>query len=188
MIQLKTTPQGYDVPIQAMQQFLYNQLLTTWSLQPADYTAYGRVYRNQTADGYTPEVFTGTGNDPNQPDYTDAFFDDTVKALSFFGVGESEKYNAGSTLTPVFLIFQVKVPDLKPAITHRADEEIRLDVQRLCTGRRYGLTMTGFETGIDNVFRDYSGWKKKDGIKFRDEHPWHCFRLNFQLLYNILDC
>lgn len=188
MMPLKTNPIGLDKPIQDLQQFLYQQLLAKWSLQDADYIAYGRAYRNQTDDGYSPEFFTGTGNDPNQPDYKDVFMDDTVKALSFFGVGESEKYNMGSTIASVFLIFQVNVPALKPTVVHRGDEEIRLDVQRLCQPRRYGFGMTGFETGIDNVFREYSGWKKKDGVKFRDQHPWHVFRLNFNLLYNILDC
>lgn len=188
VIFLKTNPVGTDKPIQVLQQFLYAQLGKIWNLQPADYTAYGRAYRNQTEDGYCPEVFVGIGNDPNQPEYKDAFFDDSVKALSFFGMGETEKYSVGSTIAPVFVIFQVNVPALKPSILHRGDEEIRLDVQRLCEPRKFGFTLTGFETGLDNVFREYSGWKKKDGIKFRDEHPWHAFRINFNLLYNILDC
>lgn len=188
MIKLKTSPAGPDAPIQSMQQFLYDQLRAIWGIREADYASYGRAYRNQTEDGYAPEVFTGVGNDRDQPDYTDAFFSDEVKVSSFFGLGESEKYSAGGVIAPVSLIFQVNVPALKPAILHRGDEEIRLDVQRLMQGRRFGFTLMGWETGIDNVFREYSGWKKKDGIKFRDEHPWHCFRLNFQLLYSIQHC
>lgn len=180
---LKTSPTGIDVPIQAMQVFLYGQLKTTWGLSDADYKAYGRAYRNQSDDnGYTPEAYTGNS------EYQEVLFDDTVKALSFFGAGETEKYNAGSSLAPVFMILMVNVPALKPNIVHRADEEIRQDVKRLWTMRRYGFTMTGTDTGIDNVFREYSGWRKKEGIKFRDMHPWHCFRINTSLLYENTNC
>lgn len=171
MILTKTKPVGVDILIQILQNFLYVQLQNTWGIAAADYTAYGRAYRNQTDDGYSPEVYMGSN------EYKDSFFDDTVKALSFFSVGENEKYNGGLTAN-VALIFCVNVAKLKPTIPWRADEEIRMDVQMLVKSPRFGFFLNGVETGIDNVFKEFSGWKKKEGIKFRDEHPWHCFRIN----------
>lgn len=183
----KPTVQGVDEAIQGMQTFLYNQLKNIWGLSDDDYKAYGRAYKNQDESGsYMPEVFVGVGNDPNQTDYQDTFFDDTVKAVSFFGMGESEKYSVGSSTVPVFMIFMVQIPTLKTGFTSRADEEVRQDVKRLWMAHRFGFTMTGTETGIANVFREYPSWAKK--VKFRDEHPWHCFRINSNLLYNLLNC
>lgn len=181
MIITKTNPVAEDVMIQALQTFLYNQLQKVWQIQPSDYTAYGRVYRNQTDDGYTPEVYMG-GNE-----YKDSFFDDSVKVSSFFGIGENQTYNGGLQ-TQVFLIFMVRVDLLKPNIAWRADAEIRNDVENLLKTGRKNFMLKGVETGIDNVFREYSGWKKKEGIKFRDTHPWHCFRINLSVNYGITNC
>lgn len=186
MIILKTKPVGVDIPIQHFQQYLYPQLLTTWNLADADYTCYGRAYRNQTADGYTPEVYDGS--DPQAIEYKEVLFDDTLKALSFFALGEDVKYDRGDSNAPVALIFMVNVPALKPGFTYRADEEIRNDVEKLCQIDRFEFRMTDFITGIDQVFKEYSGWKKKDGVKYRDMHPTHCFRLNFNVLFDINDC
>ncbi len=172
MIVTKTKPTGVDILIQALQNFLYVQLQNTWGIGTSDYTSYGRVYRNQTEDGYSPEVYLGSN------EYKDSFFDDTVKALSFFGIGETEKFNGG-LISNVFLVFCVQIPLLKPTYSWRADVEVRMDVEMLCKSPRFGLMFQGTETGIDNVFKEFSGWKKKEGIKFRDMHPWHCFRLNF---------
>lgn len=181
MIIKKDKPAGVDKLIQVYQQFLYDQLQKVWNIQAADYTSYGRVYRNQTADGYTPEAYTGTN------EYKDSFFDDTVKCSSFWGLGESQRYNGG-LVSPVFLIFQVRIDQLKPAIAWRGDEEVRVDVENLCKTGRFGFMFSGVETGIDNVFREFSGWKKKEGVKYRDTHPWHCFRLNFNITYPINNC
>jgi hypothetical protein len=142
---------------------------------------YGRAYRNQTQDGYTPELFIGG------IDYYDTFFDDTLSANSFFGVGDVTTIKDGSSTADCFLIFCVNLQKVKPG-NDRNDEAVHVDVQKLCIAEPYGFRATGWVTGIDSVFKEYSGWKKSDGIKFRDEHPYHCFRLNFKLLYNINDC
>lgn len=184
---VKTTPKGIDIPIQGLQTVLYDLLKKQWPVDDSTFDCHGRAYRNSNTDGYIPEVFTGSASTGGK-EYAEVFFDDRLKALCFFGAGESEKYSSGSSVAKVYLIFMVDVSKLKPAIDHRADEEIHVDVEKICAQKRLGFTFTGLETGIDTVFREYSGWRKKDGIKSRDMHPLHCFRLNFDLLYNIHDC
>lgn len=179
----KAKPAGVDINIQAYQKYLYAQLNRVWGTGDGDFDAYGRVYRNQTADGYAPEAYDGNG------EYKETFFDDikNKKGLFFFSVGEKQEYNGG-LLTPVSIIFEVNIPLLKPGYTWRADEEVRQDVENLVHAPRYGFMFKGLETGIDNVFREFSGWRKENGIKYDDEHPWHCFRLNFTSLYTISNC
>lgn len=175
---IKTGPIGIDIPIQKMQSYLYDKLTAKWN---TDYMSYGRAYRNQTDTGYTPEVYVGNN------EYQDVYFDDTVAALSFFGVGEQVSVNKSNIVADVFMVFMVDLSKIKPG-ANRNDEEARIDVERLIMGKPFGFNPSGFVTGIDSCFKEYSGWKKETGIKFRDTHPLHCFRLNFKLNYNVFDC
>ena len=185
----KTRPVGVDIPIQRHQSFLYTALKTVWGIQnDTSWNSHGRAYRNQTEDGYCPEVYVGVGNQPGSEEYREVLFDDQLTALSFYGMDEVGRNNTGNTTVGVFLVFMVNVLQLKPSITWRGDEEIRNDVEKLCQVDRFDMQWTGFVTGIDSVFKEYSGWRKNIGIKFRDMHPRHCFRLNFNLLFDINDC
>jgi hypothetical protein len=183
MLIKKEIPKGIDIPIQRLQEVLYKELKKKWGISDdISFDCYGRAYRNQTSDGYVPEVYKKNG------EYADVLFDDKLKALCFFGISDTQQYDAGSSLAKVFLIFMVNVKELKPGITHRGDEEIRVDAEEIACIKRHGFTLTGIETSLDRVFKEYSGWRVKDGIKFNDMHPLHCFRMNFDLLYNIFDC
>ena len=187
MMLVKPSPVGIDIPVQRMQMFLYPSLKKQWNItNDTDYDSYGRAYKNQTADGYSPEVFKGT--DAKKIDYKEVLYDDNLKALSFFLLGDVTKYDSGNSTAPVSLFFLVNVQSLKPAATYRADEEIRNDVERLCQNERFGFTMTEMVIGFDQVFREFSGWRKTQGMKYADMHPRHCFRLNFQVLYDINEC
>ena len=180
---------GVDIPVQRFQQFLYPQLKLVWSITTDDdYDCHGRAYKNQTSDGYIPEIFAGVGNDPDQPDYREVLLDDNKSALSFFVLGDVTRYDAGNTTATLSLTFLVNVPALKPALGYRGDEEIRNDVEKLCQIDRFGFRMTEIVIGVDQVFKEYAGWRKKEGMKFRDMHPYHCFRLNFSTLYDINAC
>jgi hypothetical protein len=177
----KSPVTGVDIPIQKLQSYLYPLVKGLWGLGDSTYNAYGRAYRNQTEDGYSPEVYTGLN------EYKDVYQDDTLSASSFFGVGEVQTVKASNQTADVFLIFMVDLSKIKPGAT-RNDEEAHIDIENLCKPKNFEFTFTGLVTGIDQVFKEYSGWKKKEGIKYRDMHPQHCFRLNFKLLYNIYDC
>lgn len=172
---------GVDIPIQKLQTALYTKLLALWPVTANTFNMYGRAYRNQTNDGYSPEVYAGNN------EYKDVYFDDSLAASAFFGLGDNQKTDKASTTADVFVIFMVDLSKIKPAAT-RNDEEARVDVERICLQRDYGFFLSNIITGIDQVFKEFSGWKNVQGIKFRDEHPWHCFRLNFKVTYNIYDC
>jgi hypothetical protein len=175
----KTNPVGVDRQIQDFQEVLYDLLKKKWGIiGDSAWGCYGRVYKNQTTDGYSPEAYVGNG------EYQEVYFDDNLMALSFFYVGDSTKHNRLSATAPVSLVFMVNVSKLKPKAVHRADEEIRLDVQSFCQTPRCGFMLTEFVTGIDSVFKDFSGMRKA-GTKYMDQHPLHCFRLDFSVSYNI---
>jgi hypothetical protein len=180
---LKPSVTGIDIPIQKYQTFLYNGLRAKWNIETM-FNMYGRAYRNQTQDGYTPEIYKG--ND----EYSDSYFDDTLHGSAFWGVGEQTKVSLEGDITAqVFVIFMVNLNFIKPSFSgQRNDEEVRVDVATLAVERFSGFFLTGIITGIDQVFKEYSGYKAVKGIKFRDMQPWHCFRLNFQVNYNIYDC
>lgn len=174
---LKQTPVGIDIPIQQMQTYLYSSLLTIWGLNDATYNAYGRAYNNATQDGYSPEVYNGNN------EYNEVFYDDRFAATSFFGLGNEVRVNNRAVTADVFIIFMLNLNLVKPGL-NRNDEECHIDVQKLATRIFYGFTCTGLIVGINQVFKEYSGWKKDKGIRFTDTHPQHCFRLNFKLQYN----
>lgn len=189
MIWTKASPVGIDIPVTRYQNFLYPALKEVWGIQDdVSYDCHPRAYKNQTADGYIPEVFIGVGNDPEQPEYKEVFLDDSKSALSFFALGDLTRFNEGDTTAQMSLTFLVNVQLLKPNTAWRGDEEIRNDVEKLCQISRFGFELMEIVTGYDQVFKEYSGWRKKDGMKFRDMHPNHCFRLNFSTLYDINDC
>lgn len=175
----KISPIGIDRPIQSYQSVFYDFFKKLWNLTDNDWNCYGRVYRNQTEDGYAPEAYVGNG------EYQEVFFDDTLKVLSFFGIGETIKFTNLSAIAQVSLVMMVNIPSVKQNILGIADEEIRNDVQNFCRTPRFSFEMQSFETGLDTVFKEYSGWRKKEGIKYRDQYPLHCFRINFNLIYNI---
>lgn len=174
MVVLKDNPQGVDKAIQALQVLLYEYLSAAWEV--SDYMCYGRCYRNQTKDGYVPEVFIGG------KDYKENFLDDRLSAISFFGY---EKNTMGLVnKAEVHLIFCVNTKTLKAGISHRADEEVRSDVERALGQFLYGTTITTL-IGLQRVFQEYNGWNRNESMKYRDMHPHHCFRINFQLAYEI---
>ncbi|MBO9151924.1 hypothetical protein ACFOTA_06885 [Chitinophaga sp. GCM10012297] len=175
-----------DIPIQKLQGYLFSKLPAVWGITPAEYSAYGRCYRNQKDDGYVAEVYTGNR------EYREVYLDDTVSALSFFGISGDTELDIASTAS-VHLVFFVNLEKLKPAIGHRGDEEVRVDVLNLIKGGIYGFTVTEISTGIERVLQEYAGTTMAqrdnlDGLYARDMHPYHCFRFDFELRYNINNC
>lgn len=184
-LNIKNSVIGVDIPIQSFQKFLYNQLLSKWKTAESSFLSYGRCYRNNVDLGYIPEVYVnGT---PAQ--YVGIEFDDTnTNVLSFFDLYDDVKFKDGSATAKVDLIFIVNVTNLKPGIAHRADEEIRNDVERLCQVPRFGFIATDFQTGYANVFNRFPGIVKNDQITWRDLQPLHVFKITFDFVYNINDC
>lgn len=168
-----------------MQTYLHDRLLDVWQLATGQYQAYGRCYRNQLDSGYVAEVYKGRN------EYQEVYLDDRYAVTSFFGTSSLIKYDV-SNKTDVHLIFFVNLSKLKN-VGHRADEEVRKDVQMHVQQGYRGFQLTGIRTGIDDVFEEYAGTRlaaqeNLDGLKYRDMHPYHCFRFDFSIMYNIKNC
>ncbi len=180
MLYTKGSPVGIDIPIQNMQEYLHEELNTLWFLGGNDYQAYGRCYRNQKDNGYIAEAYK------RRNEYGELYLDDKYPVMSFFGVGENIDFKTSNS-AKVHLVFFVNVQRVKN-LQHRGDEEVRKDVQSLVQSRYQGFVLTGIRTGINNVLEEYPGSVRDEGMKFRDMHPFHCFRLDFTLQYNINNC
>lgn len=180
MLFTRTTLKGIDKPIDGLQRMLYPKIVTAWGVvsgSSSDYNSYSRVYRNQTEDGYIPEVYTGS------KEYKEVLVNDKIKALSFFSVGETIDYRGNELQANVSLIFFVNLAKINPS-AERADELTRQQIIQMVQGSKaFGFSFTGVETGIDSVLREYDGIRKSQGVKYRDTHPFHCFKLNFELRY-----
>ena len=182
MLIAKTKPVGIDVPIQQLQTFIHEQLVEKWELDDTDYKCHGRCYKNKTDDGYIAEVYKG-GNEAGKKDYEEVYWNDRLTAISFFGISDNIDTEIQNTVN-IHLVFFVNIKKLKPAIAHRADEEVRQDVQRLIGSNLFGFQFASIDLWLENVLKEYPGSRRSDGLKAVDMHPIHCFRFNFSLSYD----
>lgn len=173
----KAIPTGVDFHIQRLQTQLYWALVgAAIRLDPDDYKAYGRCYRNKTENGYIAENYEG-GNE-----YKEVYWDDALSVISFFGMGSISRVSIMNQADIHFVVF-ADLKKLYPGITHRADEELRGLVQSLIGKYGNGFEFVSTETGLENVLREYPGSRRDDRLKFVDTHPVHCFRINLKLNY-----
>lgn len=186
MIFAKTTPKGIDVPIQRIQNKMHGKLISLWGIDETKYNCFCRCYRNQDEQGlYIPEFYTGQDG----KEYIDALMHDFVYVSSFFGIGTEIQSLGGKTFkASCHLIFSLNIKQLRAAIPHRGDEEIHIDVLQALRQSLSSDTITTVITGMDNIFREYTGFRSQKAIRFEDKHPKHCFRINFDLTYTNNDC
>jgi len=188
MLITKTNPTGVDSQIQKLQTDIHKKLMTRWGLdmndstQNALYECYGRCYRNKKDTGYVAELFLGG------KDYKDAYWNDNLYALSFFSEDSRVVAEKGQAKVNVAIIFFVNLEKLKPSIAHRADEEVRQDVILSIGTFNNSFHYEGFETGIENVLREYPGSRRDEGLKAVDMQPIHSFRINLSLIYKNNNC
>jgi hypothetical protein len=184
MLILKENPVGVDVAIQALQVHLHKQLVIKWGLTGADdpaYQSYGRVYRNKKDNQYIAEAYVGNN------EYKEVYWDDTLKAISFFGTGSTTKFDINNKVD-VHLVFFVNVEKLKPSVGHRADEEVRNEIQQLFGNTLHGFLYESMELWLENVLREYPGSRRDNRLNAVDMQPVHCFRINLTLLYKPSIC
>lgn len=181
MLITREIPKGIDAMIQRFQTKLHEKLLTTWGIASDKYRCYGRCYRNKTDDGYIAENYEGSG------EYKEVYWDDSLAAISFFGIA-SELSQVIVTKTTAHLVFFVDLVKLKPAIAHRADSEVRTDVIDAIGMGMYGLTVESVQLYIENVLREYPGSRRDGYLKYVDMHPVHCFRINLNLIHSKINC
>ncbi len=187
MLNVISDPKGIDVPIRKLQEKLHASLMSKWGLdvnnpdQNILYQSYGRCYRNKKDDGYIAEVYKGNN------EYKEVYWDDSLYAISFFGIS-NELLHDKAEKSEVHLVFFVNLDKLKPDVSHRADEEVRLDVLSIIGYSLFGFNYKSVSLSIENVLKEYPGSRRDDRLKFVDMHPIHCFRINLSLIYNINNC
>ena len=163
----KLTTTQLDTKIQALQSILHTNLISTWSLEAAQYDCYGRLYKTPVKDGYQLEAYDSNG------EYTGNIFQNDVKAvMSFFTVGENRPINNQHNFTAtVGIVFFVTIPELKSE-AHRADEEVMEDVFNLLKKEPHGFRIINYITGVENVFEGLDFSK----IKYDDMQPYLIFK------------
>lgn len=187
MLTVIDNPNGIDVPIRKLQEKLYSSLMEAWGLDPENpeqnalYECYPRCYRNKKDNGYVAEIYKGAN------EYRDAYWDDKLNAISFFGISNNIKHDVGEK-AEVHLVFFVNLSKLKPALSTRGDEEVRLDVLNIVQAEYYGFTFKGVDLWIENVLKEYQGSIRDKRLADVDMHPIHCFRINFLLIYDSNNC
>lgn len=182
MLITKTNPEALDQELDKLQKRLYATLVPAWGIVEGgkQYDAYPRCYRNYKDSVFIPEAKT-TG-----ADYQELFFDDTKAAITFFGCDVRNVNSSGRRIAQVHLIGMCDLSVVKPNIAHRADEEVMEDVMSVL--RRVDVTITRQLTGIDNVFKEYTGWKKETGIAYKNMQPFFCFRFDMEVPYEDRYC
>lgn len=179
MLILKDNPVGIDVAVQALQIQLHKQLVIKWGLINSDdpaYKSYGRVYRNKKDNQYIAEAYIGN------KEYKEVYWDDTLTAISFFGTGSTTKFDINNKVD-VHLVFFVNLAKLKPDVSHRADEEVRNEIQKLFGSGLHGFSYESMELWLENVLREYPGSRRDNRLNAVDMQPVHCFRINLKLNY-----
>lgn len=183
MLILKTNPVGVDVPVDRLQKLLYNGIAgidpVTWVAN--GYESYHRAYKNENNEGTSglrPEVY-----DANN-EYKEVFFDDNFSATSFFLADNTLNSPDGHLYqTEISIIFQLRLNELYPAITHRADEEAHNEVLVKLENNPWSYTVSQVITGIPQVYEDLN----VDKVRYDDMHPKHVFMVKMSIEYS-QDC
>lgn len=183
MLIQKNSPEGIDWYIQKLQTAIHSQLLTSWGLSADQYQSYARCYRNRRNNGYVAEVYD------SGKEYKEVYWNDTLSAMSFFGIGQQIQRGIKSE-ADIHLVFFVDLSKLSlttplgAAVDGRGDEEARNDVLGLIGRSSNGFTVTSVDLGIENVLREYPGSIRDERLRNIDMHPIHCFRINTKLLFD----
>lgn len=161
MNNLKTNPVGIDSEIERIQTKLYDNL-SSWNIE-----GFGRVYVNESN---TPLWFY------KKNDYKTVLIKKAGTNGKFFFVESgSTDIKTSISITEVDLIFLLDISKIKPNITHRADEEIKVDIEKIL--RRH-LTRQPLKIvkGKDAL----SGFT----TNLKDLQPYFFIKFTFPLRYN----
>lgn len=172
MIYSKTNPTGVDVPIQKAQKKLHDTLNSQWGIE---LDAYGRAYLLDRGDLTIPEVFV------KDKDYKDVL---ELKSNRFFFVASNTatKTNHNWYETDVDIYFILNLKELKPSVSHRADQEVQDDADKVLS--KTDFIISSIDTGINNVLSDFN-ISDRDNFKYADFEPYHVFKFSCSVNYNL---
>lgn len=171
MVHYRLPVTGIDIPIQALQREMHDELRAAWMLTDTDYQCYGRAYKLPTKGGIKPEVYKGDSN------YHEVLLDDKCAVQSFFSVGDKVTVNGAYNEVPVSIKFFVHLGGTS-ALPMRADEEARAEAQKILGESLHGFTLTGVTIGGAAVSEFAT-----NALKGFDMHPYHVFSMDGILRY-----
>lgn len=153
MIVSRTSPVMEDAWIDRLLVAMEALLLPVWSAATAECKFYGRV------DMADDKVFFGE---------VDVTMDDKFKFISYVKVDADVRYDRLLRKYSSNLVCQGNLKSLYPSISHRADAELRKDVER--------VLMMHLEP------TDYRGFTIVDQTKVKDSQPFHTVIYNFDIV------
>lgn len=165
MIVFKSNPVGIDKRIQSIQSYLYENLID-WNLE-----AFGRA---EIIDS-KPHVFY------KKNDYKDALSvnQSTNGKLFFTEKSTKSKTSRNKALSEIDIIFLLDVKKIKPNITHRADEEVRVEILKTLKNK-VKRTDIDISKGVEAL--------KGYNTTLKDMQPYHFVKFSFELNYKINEC
>jgi hypothetical protein len=184
MIVTITNPKGMDFCINQLQSWLQSELFARWEIDPdvpAESNRYKflpRVNRNpDEKNGFIAELYLGNG------EYKEVYWDDTLTGFTWFGLGSKILQEDGQQVADIHLVTFANLKKLYPDIDHRADNELRMDFQKVFEAPIFGFTLISTEIWLPNVLREYPGSRRDNRLKAADMGNVHAFRLNLELRF-----
>lgn len=165
---LKINPIGLDAIIHKAQKMLYDKLVLLWT--------------GVVLDGY-PRCYVINRNGVKTIEHY--FLNKEYRSLihaegnKFFFTSENDidgdtDIRAVRLSTDIDLYFIVNVPEIKPSLIHRGDEEIRNDVMDVIS-KIPGVYFKRLVKNIDKVFTGFQY------INENDMQPYHCFKITLEV-------
>ena len=174
---LLSNPIGIDKEIQAIQTYLYDNLIGDWG----NIDAHGRAYKNRKKLGFIPEVYIGNN------EYKNAFYDDNEnkKGIMFFLENHDHSSTDGSKFkTRVKICFMLNLDEIG-CDDERMDSTVQNKVVGLINNHpTTQYRITGLEKTVRNIF---NGYAYTDVELETDMHPLHTFAIIGDLEYYLTE-
>lgn len=185
-----------DAAIQQLQQRMYGKLCSIWGVNDSNYNSFGRAYRNYNDKGYLPEWY-----DPTTKQYVDGtgqntrgglFFEDSLAAVSYYGLTDPIKNMAGISSANVQLLFFVDLTKITPGglsteqqAGQRLDTVALNDVRNFIESAGCGFELREIYRDVDKVTERYPGYARNSTLN-RNMDNFLCFRIDMLLRFNPL--
>ena len=160
---------GIDIPIERLRADFENYL---WVGAVNSFN--GRCFRNQRDGKLIPEI------KGDRDEYREVLLQDGNDSTVFFDVDpDREMKSKSQSEANVSIYFAVNLEELYPSLSrNEASETAYVDAVDLING-------SGFDvTGIISGKEAFNTWGYEDSI-FDDMHPYHLFRIDSSIVYNL---
>lgn len=177
MIFAKATTYGLETPVKKLQQYLDTQLALKWT---GTHNIYGLIYRNQTKNGFEPEVYVGTGIENKE--YASPFFNDKITSSIGFYQEQTRELGLNKN-SDVNVICTLRIDKAYAGI--RQEELALIHFENIINDYFGVTTVQSVKMGINEAFNGFY----VDNVKYRDIHPWFVFSMLINIRYqNINKC